>query len=97
MQISFEWDQKKAKANLRKHGTAFEEASTLFLDPLAQSFYDGQHSSRGERWVTQGRATSERVLVVIHTFTETSGAEAQVRIISARPATRRERRQYEEA
>lgn len=82
----YEWDPYKAAANFRKHGVAFEEASTAFLDPLATTFQDLDHSDGERRYLTFGRSTRGSVLVVAHIEI----AEDHVRIISARPATRRE-------
>jgi hypothetical protein len=84
--VTFEWDRRKAAANLEKHGVAFEEASTVFLDPLAATFPDPDHSVQEHRYLTFGRSTRGRVLVVAHLEV----AEGHVRIISARRATRRE-------
>lgn len=93
----FEWDPNKAASNVEKHGVTFEEATHVFVDdPNHQSDYDDEHSSLGEeRWVTIGRSR-QMILVVVHTFHEHMH-QATVRIISAREATPRERRQYEEA
>ena len=93
---TFEWDPQKARENRRKHDVSFEEATDVFLDPAAKSIYDLEHSSPGEdRWITLAAARGV-VLVVVHTFTESNPDEVVIRIISARPATRRETRQYEE-
>jgi uncharacterized DUF497 family protein len=90
----FEWDPVKAAENVRKHGVTFEEASLVFRDPLARSGYDDEHSSsEEERWVTLGLSRQE-LLVVVHTSVEYMRA-VTVRIISARLATRNERRNYE--
>lgn len=92
----FEWDPNKAASNVEKHGVTFEEATHVFGDPNHQSIYDDEHSSLDEdRWVTLGRSR-QMILVVVHTFHEHM-RQATVRIISAREATPRERRQYEEA
>lgn len=92
----FEWDPVKAEQNVRKHGVTFEEASHVFQDPLQQSVFDEEHSSLGEdRWVTLGMSRQE-LLVVVHTFVEHMHV-VTVRIISARMATRNERRNYEDA
>jgi hypothetical protein len=91
----FEWDPVKAAENVRKHGVTFEEASLVFQDPLAKDRYDDDHSSsEEERWVTLGRSR-QQLLVVVHTFVEHMRT-VTVRIISARPATRSERRNYED-
>ena len=92
MGLLFEWDERKAKQNLSKHGIAFEEASTVFGDTLSVTIDDLFHSVREQRWVTLGHSSKQRLVVVVHT--DRSG---RVRIISARPATRRERSTYEEA
>jgi uncharacterized DUF497 family protein len=92
----FEWDPNKAASNVEKHGVTFEDATHVFSDPDQLSNYDDEHSSLGEeRWVTLGRSR-QMILVVVHTFQEHM-RQATVRIISAREATARERRQYEEA
>lgn len=85
------WDRRKAAANLAKHGVSFEEASTAIADPLAVFGIDPDHSDGETRWVGFGMSRRDRVLVVVHT------AESDtIRIISARSATRRERKIYEE-
>jgi uncharacterized protein len=88
----FHWDPPKARANLKKHGVSFEEAATVFGDPLSLTIVDPEHSTPAEaRLISLGLATSGRLLVVAHTE---SGDD--IRLISARLATRRERRDYEE-
>jgi hypothetical protein len=91
MDLRFEWDPVKAETNARKHGITFTEASTAFRDPLSLTISDPDHSEREERFLLLGRSSSGRLLVVTHT----ERGEA-VRIISARAASRRERRDYEE-
>jgi len=91
MSLEFEWDDRKARLNIGKHGVSFEEASTVFADPLALTIYDPLHSEDEERYVALGESQRRRLLVVV--FTD---RDDRVRIISARAATRRERRQYEE-
>jgi uncharacterized protein len=93
---TFEWDPAKATKNRRKHGISFEEATDLFLDPLAISIPDMAHSETEERWVTIGCDTRGRALVIVHTFPASSVKEWNIRIISARRATGPEVRQYEE-
>lgn len=89
--MHFEWDPAKARKNLRKHGVTFEEASSVFYDPLAATGADPDHSEGEERMITFGVSSSGRLLVVAHT--ERSDA---IRIISARVATKHERHIYEE-
>ena len=89
--MRFEWDPAKAAANLRKHGVSFEEACTVFYDPLAATGPDPDHSRGEHRSVTFGISSSGRLLVVGHT----DRAEA-IRLFTARVATPNERRIYEE-
>lgn len=89
--MRFEWDPKKAAENLRKHRIAFEEASTVFGDPIAITFPDPDHSVGERRSLTFGLSYEGRLLVVNHTH-----RRGTVRIISARRALRSERRIYEE-
>ena len=93
--FEFEWDPAKAASNLRKHGIGFELASTVFRDRFMRSIPDEDHDGSEERWITMGCVPDGRLLVVSHTFLETVGDKTSVRIISARRATRNERRQYE--
>ncbi|WP_295885991.1 BrnT family toxin [uncultured Thiohalocapsa sp.] len=86
-----EWDEAKAIGNLRKHGVGFEEACTVFLDPFAATGADPDHSVGERRWVTFGLAVTGRLLTVAH-----CDRDGAVCIISARPATRSERRLYEQ-
>jgi len=88
----FEWDSTKAATNLRDHGIAFEEACTVFADPLAALIPDPDHSEVEERYLVLGISTGGRVLVV--SFADRG---SRTRLISARAATRRERRQHEES
>lgn len=89
--VVFRWDPRKAAANLRKHRINFHEAATVLNDPVSTTFPDADHSSLELRFVTIGMSTGGRILVVVHA--EEGDA---VRIISARRATRHERRFYEE-
>jgi uncharacterized DUF497 family protein len=89
--LQFEWDPQKAAANLVKHGVSFEEAATVFGDPLGRFVADPRHSSEEERFVLLGSSREERLIAVM--FVDRSD---KIRIISARQATRRERRHYEE-
>jgi uncharacterized DUF497 family protein len=92
MPLNFEWDKAKARSNLRKHGVSFEEAATVFADELSLSVPDPDHSQVEERFVLLGTSYRGKMLVVVHTERGDS-----MRIISARPASRRERQQYEAA
>lgn len=89
MDLDFEWDPPKATASAQKHGVTFDEASTVFGDPLSSVFADPGHSLGEERLVLIGRSARDRILVVM--FTERPSG---VRLISARPATRPEREAY---
>jgi uncharacterized protein len=91
MGLLFEWDEEKSWENLRKHGVSFEEASTIFGDPLSVTIDDPEHSIREHRWMTLGHSAKRRLLVVVHT-----DRGGRIRIISARVATRHERETYEE-
>jgi len=91
MGLAFEWDGAKAKQNVRKHGVSFEEASTVFADPFALTIDDPQHSDEEDRFITLGESQRRRFVVVV--FTDRG---ERIRIISARVATRRERKDYEE-
>lgn len=89
--MPFDWDPDKAAENLRRHRVSFEEAATVFRDPLSWTFPDPEHSEGEERYLDIGHSERGRLLIV--SYTERQG---QVRIISARLATRKERRSYEE-
>src|SRR5262245_6437369 len=91
LRMEFEWDPEKAAGNLAKHGIAFQEAASVFGDPLAVTYYDPDHSEDEDRFITFGHSSQGRVLVVSHT-----DRDDRTRIISARQATRKERKQYEE-
>ncbi|HXJ91898.1 MAG TPA: BrnT family toxin [Terriglobia bacterium] len=87
----YEWNSAKAKVNLQKPGVSFDEAATVFLDPLAWTFPDPVHSGEEEREITIGISAAHRVIFVSH-----CQRGRRMRIISARMATGREREQYEE-
>ena len=91
MPLQFEWDSRKAKSNVAKHGISFDEASTVFQDVLSITISDPLHSVEEERSVVIGHSCRHRLLVVVHT-----DRDDRIRIISARQATRKERRYYEE-
>jgi hypothetical protein len=88
--IQFEWDNEKATRNYKKHGVRFEEAATVFYDPLSATFDDPDHSVDERRFITIGYSAHGRLLVVSHT-----DRGKAIRIISARRATARERRRHE--
>ena len=90
--MRFEWDQRKADSNLRKHGVSFSEAATVFRDTLSITGADPDHSELEMRNVTFGTSSAGRLLTVCHT----EEGEDLIRIISARLATKMERRLYEE-
>ncbi len=89
--MNFAWDRTKAARNLAKHGVSFDEAATSFDDPLYLDFYDPEHSEEEHRYIRCGCSEQGRILVV--SYTEREGV---LRLISARPATRKEREAYEE-
>jgi hypothetical protein len=90
MDLRFEWDRRKATINAAKHGVSFEEALTVFSDPLARIFDDPDHSSAEAREIIIGHSNKERLLAVC--FTERTDA---IRLFSARKTTKRERGDYE--
>jgi len=89
--VIFEWDPKKAKSNCRKHRVSFEESATVFNDILSITYSDPDHSASEERFLTVGMSAASRLLVIAHT-----DHGERIRIISARAATQKERKQYEE-
>ena len=92
MVLRFEWDPAKADSNIRKHYVAFDEASTVFSDPLAAIFDDEEHSNAENREIIIGHSVLGRLLIV--SFVQMS--RTAIRIISARTVTKTERREYEE-
>jgi len=91
MRVTSTWDSRKAKRNLRRHGVAFEEAATVFTDPLSSTIEDPLHSEEEDRFVIVGESIRRRILVVVH-----ADEGDTIRIISARVAAAFERKQYEE-
>jgi uncharacterized protein len=89
--MEFEWDPDKADSNQTKHGVSFHEAATVFGDPLALTYFDPDHSDDEDRYLTFGYSDQNRLLVVSHT-----DRDQRTRIISARTATRPERKSYEQ-
>ena len=91
MKLAFEWDEAKARENLKKHKVGFDEGKTIFNDPFLLTFPDIDTSDAEERYVNIGLSIRDRVLVLIHTE-----RQGRIRIISCRKASARERRHYEE-
>ena len=90
MPVEFEWDAAKARANARKHGVSFEEAASAFYDALSVTIPDPDHSAGESRFLLIGLTVKNRLVVVAHT-----DRDDRIRLISARRASRRERRSYE--
>jgi uncharacterized DUF497 family protein len=91
MGLKFEWDKRKAAANLKKHGVSFEETATAFGDPLSLTIPDPDHSIEEDRYLLVGVTSRRNLVVVAHTERNDT-----IRIVSARPATAGERKNYEE-
>jgi hypothetical protein len=91
--LRFEWDERKNRGNRAKHGAWFEEAQSVFDDLNARLFADPEHSEEEDRFILLGVSSNARVLVVVHCYRE---SESMIRIISARKATKKEVRFYEE-
>lgn len=94
-QLEFTWDPAKAASNITRHGVSFPQAASVFADVMALTVFDAEHSEFEERWFTMGMASSGKLFAVSHTYMATGAGSAQIRIISAREATRSERKQYE--
>ena len=92
METHFEWNEEKAKSNIKKHAVDFKEASTVFNDPLLITALDKEHSHNEERYITIGISDKKRLVIVAHTEDE-----EKIRIISARKVTKNEKRFYQEA
>ncbi len=92
MNLKFEWNEEKARSNLLKHGVSFDEAKSVFYNPLARIFPDEDHSAREEREIVIGHSNRNRLLLVFFTERE----DQSIRIFSARLATSTERKDYEE-
>lgn len=95
MQVEFDWSPFKATANFDKHGVSFDEAMTVFADPLALTIYDEATAGIEERWIMLGMSRRSRLVLVVHTHTQLSPTRAKVRIISARRPTKAEVQHYE--
>ena len=89
--LLFEWDTRKAEKNIKSHGVSFDEASTAFSDTLSLTIFDPLHSEGEDRFILIGNSHNNRLLVIVHTE-----RGDKIRLISARQATRDERKQYEE-
>lgn len=92
-EIDFAWDPDKAERNSQKHGISFEEAASAFYDPQARILYDPDHSQDEERYILLGISEVSQLLMVCHVYKENG---CLIRLISARRATKNERRQYQE-
>ena len=90
----FPWDPLKANINLNKHRISFEEAVTIFADPRGLEWEDTAHSASEKRFKRLGVSIAHRVLIVVYTFRRTANGKETIRIISARQASRRERKAY---
>ena len=96
MRYELDWDPIKAASNLAKHRVSFDEAMTLFADPLAISELDDGSRALEERWITVGASRVGRLLLIVHTAVNVSTEVLAIRIISAREPTRSEMRRYQE-
>jgi len=96
MNYNFEWDPNKAKTNIIKHKVSFEDATSIFQDENAISIFDEKHSLNEDRWITIGIDLKTKTLVVVHTFIEIDSDNCNIRIISARKATKNEQKAYKE-
>ena len=92
----FDWDPEKEVLNIRKHRISFRRAATTFRDPNQLTLYDEEHSKTEDRWVTVGLDGTGTLRVVVHTFGQVDEDLCEIRIISARKATKREAEQYME-
>jgi hypothetical protein len=90
--LNFEFDPAKAASNLKKHGVSFDEAVTVFIDPLSSTLHDDQHSEDEDRFIIVGLSSKQRLLFVVYTETD-----SRIRLIGARLTTATEREQYEQS
>ena len=95
MKLLFEWDENKARTNLKKHKISFDEAKTVFNDPLLLTYQDEEHSAQEERAISIGLSNQYRLLLVVHTEHQLHNDIMRIRIISSRKATAIERKHYE--
>ena len=89
--LIFEWDNEKNRINQKKHSISFEEAKSVFYDDKAIQFWDADHSDTEDRFLLLGRSSKMRILLIVHSYRE---QESVIRIISARKATKNERKHY---
>jgi len=94
MRLLFDWNPRKAESNLAKHGVSFDEAMTVFEDADALTIFDEDHSDDEDRWITLGESAAGKLLLVVHTHVDIAEDMALIRVISARPPTRKETGQY---
>ena len=92
-EIRFDWDEKKAKSNIKKHGISFSEAQSVFDDDVARLIPDPDHSEEEERFILLGISCTLNILVVVHCYRD---QDSVIRLISARKATKSEAKQYKE-
>jgi hypothetical protein len=90
----FSWDASKARINHEKHGVAFEEAATVFADPDGLDWEDPEHSKDERRYKRLGRSVAGRILLTVYTGRRTPHGKESIRLISARQASRKERKAY---
>lgn len=93
--MKFEWDPSKESINIKKHGVSFEQAAYVFADQFSLSMFDDEHSNQEDRWIILGKSNNETILLVVHTFRNNDNEEI-VRIISARKATKKEEKTYQQ-
>ncbi|MBI5234628.1 MAG: BrnT family toxin [Deltaproteobacteria bacterium] len=93
--MRFEWDEKKNRSNMMKHGISFKEASEVFDDPLHVSILDERFDDNDERWITIGATLKRTIIVVGHLYSIVDNGEERIRIITARKALKNERDRYE--
>lgn len=96
MRLLFEWNANKARENFRKHNITFEEAKTVFNDPMMATYPDKEHSQTEERFISIGMSVKDKILLVVHTEQKETEEFLLIRIISSRRATKLERKAYEE-
>ena len=96
LNYNFEWDPNKADKNFKKHKIRFENAAEIFLDPFALSIFDDEHSIDEDRYITIGLVKNDNLIVVVHTFVEFERDQIRIRIISARKASKKEIKQYQD-